>query len=91
MDDKHNEDFCNYYENLLANLEFDQQKEIMLVIQEMMNRSLSKFFKDFEEFLDFPVEIENFVIVPSIQKVESTFSTYRRVETIDNLSKQKLY
>ena len=30
-------------------------------------------------------------VVTSIQKVESTFSTFRRVEQIDNLVKQKVF
>ena len=42
-------------------------------------------------FTDFPVEIDNYIIAPSIQLVESTFSTYRRVEKVDNLSKQIVY
>ena len=30
-------------------------------------------------------------VVTSIQRVESTFSTFRRVEQIDNLVKQKVF
>ena len=57
----------------------------------MLKEANAKFLKDFAIFTDFPVEIDNYIIAPSIQLVESTFSTYRRVEKVDNLSKQIVY
>ena len=52
---------------------------------------MSKFKKDFYDILGYPADMDNVTIVPSIQRVESTFSTLRRVENVDNLSKQKVF
>ena len=42
-------------------------------------------------FEEYPTELDNCIISTSIQLVESTFSTFRRVEKVDNLSKQNIF
>ena len=60
-------------------------------LKEAFKEANAKFLKDFANFNDFPADVDNFIVAPSIQLVESTFSTYRRVEKVDNLSKQVIY
>ena len=90
MTDKHNEEFCSYFLQLLDRLNHEDRIEIELMINEMVTNAMSKFRKDFQEILEYPDDMDNVTIVPSIQRVESTFSTLRRVESIDNLAKQKV-
>ena len=56
----------------------------------MTKRALVKFEKDFNHIPQWPNELDETTISTSIQKVESTFSTFRRVENIDNLSKHHI-
>ena len=91
MMDKHNMDFCSYYLELLDLLNNHDHMEIQVMINEMVMNAMSKFKKDFHDILQYPADIDNVTIVPSIQRVESTFSTLRRVETVDNLSKQNVF
>ena len=91
MHDKHNMQFCNYYLQLLDLLNNHDLMEIEMMIYEMVMNAMSKFKKDFYDILGYPADMDNVTIVPSIQRVESTFSTLRRVENVDNLSKQKVF
>ena len=91
MMDKHNMDFCSYYLELLDLLNNHDRMEIQVMINEMVMNAMSKFKKDFYDILGYPADMDNVTIVPSIQRVESTFSTLRRVENVDNLSKQKVF
>ena len=83
--------FCNYYLQLLDLLNNHDLMEIEMMIYEMVMNAMSKFKKDFYDILGYPADMDNVTIVPSIQRVESTFSTLRRVENVDNLSKQKVF
>ena len=56
----------------------------------MTKRALVKFEKDFNPIPQWPNDLDETTISTSIQKVESTFSTFRRVENIDNLSKHHI-
>ena len=91
MCDKHNTQFCADYLKLLDLLNDHDRVEIEVMINEMLMNAIAKFKKDFYDILEYPADIDNVTIVPSIQRVESTFSTLRRVENIDNLSKQKVF
>ena len=89
MPDKHNEKFCLEFEVLCGKL--TSPHDVHVTLHRMLKEANAKFLKDFAIFTDFPVEIDDYIIAPSIQLVESTFSTYRRVEKVDNLSKQIVY
>ena len=52
---------------------------------------MKDFLKDYAVFEEYPTELDNCIISTSIQLVESTFSTFRRVEKVDNLSKQIIF
>ena len=65
--------------------------DVQVTLHQMLTDANAKFLKDFASFNDFPADVDNFIVAPSIQLVESTFSTYRRVEKVDNLSKQVIY
>ena len=91
MQEKHNERFCDFYINLLGQLDIHDFREVQLTIHNMLVAALAKFRKDFDGILNYGPELDEITIVTSIQKVESTFSTYRRVEKIDNLAKQKQF
>ena len=91
MQEKHNEPFCDFYINLLGQLDIHDFREVQLTIHNMLVAALAKFRKDFDGILNYGPELDEITIVTSIQKVESTFSTYRRVEKIDNLAKQKQF
>ena len=87
----HNEEFCSYFLQLLDRLNNEDRMEMEIMINQMVMNAMFKFRKDFQDILDYPADIDNVTIVPSIQRVESTFSTLRRLETVDNLAKQKVF
>ena len=89
MPDKHNQKFCLEFEVLCGKLR--NSHDVRVTLHHMLKEANAKFLKDFANFNDFPADVDNFIVAPSIQLVESTFSTYRRVEKVDNLSKQVIY
>ena len=89
MPDKHNQQFCLEFEVLCGKLK--NSHDVQVTLHQMLTDANAKFLKDFASFNDFPADVDNFIVAPSIQLVESTFSTYRRVEKVDNLSKQVIY
>ena len=88
---KHNEQFCIEFEVLCGKLDVSQFQDIQNTLHQMLEQSNGKFLKDYAVFDEFPSELDNCIISPSIQLVESTFSTFRRVEKVDNLSKQVIF
>ena len=57
----------------------------------MLKKSAGKFLSDWEVVMKFPTDLVQLRIPTSIQKVESVFSDYRRIESIDNLKKNNQY
>ena len=88
---KHNEQFCLEFEVLCRKLDKRQFQDIQATLHQMLEQSNGKFLKDYAVFEEYPTELDNCIISPSIQLVESTFSTFRRVEKVDNLSKQIIF
>ena len=68
---KHNEQFCLEFEVLCRKLDKKQFQEIQTTLHQMLEQSNGKFLKDYAAFDEFPTELDNCIISPSIQFILS--------------------